>query len=76
MTTTTESKVLAFQTYALECSARGMDGGKFAPVLVVTKQLWPSRPRKIEVARGNYADEGSAILAAHRAGIEWVTNFG
>ena len=75
---TTETAVQVFQsaTYDLECSARGLDGGKYAPVLVAKKQAWPSRPRLIDVARGDHDDETSAINAAHSKGIEWVNYFG
>ncbi len=62
--------------YELECSARGLDGGKFAPVLVATKQVWPSRPRVIDVSRGDHADEASAVGAARSRGIEWIAHFG
>lgn len=76
MTTTMAIEVFRVKAYNLECSARAIDGGRFAPVLVATRQAWPSRPRSIDVARGNHADEESAIAAARAKGIEWVACFG
>ena len=51
--------------YELHCSAKLMDSGKFAPVLVVAKQAWPSRPRTIAVRDDGFQTEASAIDAAH-----------
>lgn len=76
MTTTVAVRVFRVKAYELECSARAIDGGRFAPVLVATRLAWPSRPRSIEVARGNHVDEESAIAAAHARGIEWIACFG
>lgn len=76
MTTTKAVQVFRVEAYDLECSARGMDGGRFAPVLVATRQAWPRRPRSIDVGRGCHSDEASAIRSAHSKGIEWIANFG
>lgn len=76
MTTTTMAQVFRVKAYDLECSARAIDGGRFAPVLVATRHAWPSRPRTIDVARGNHADEESAVAAARSKGIEWIACFG
>jgi hypothetical protein len=62
--------------YALQCSAKALDNGWFAPVLVVTKQVWPSRPRTIAVSCGDCLSEENAIEAAHAQGIEWIQNYG
>ena len=62
--------------YELHCSAKLLDNGKFAPVLVVAKQAWPSRPRTIAVRDDGFQTEGSAIDAAHAQGVEWVANYG
>lgn len=72
----TAMKVIRHKDYDLHCSARVVDSGKFAPVLMVSKQVWPSRPRTIEVPRGDHANEETAIAAAHAQGIEWVLNYG
>jgi hypothetical protein len=64
------------QGYELLCSAKAVDGGKFAPVLVVCKQVWPSRPRVIAIERGDHLSEDTAIDAAHVQGIEWILNYG
>jgi hypothetical protein len=76
MTITTAVQLFQVNAYDLECSARGVDVGKFAPVLVAKRQAWPSRPRLIHVARGSHDDAESAIRAAHSRGIEWVAHFG
>ncbi|MEP7295287.1 MAG: hypothetical protein ABI702_03800 [Burkholderiales bacterium] len=62
--------------YELVCSAKAIDSGRFAPVLIVSKQVWPTRPREIAVQRGEHMTEQTAIDAAHAQGIEWVTNYG
>lgn len=62
--------------YELQCSAKPLDSGKFAPVLVVAKQAWPSRPRTIAVHDEDFATEEGAIESAHAQGIEWIQNYG
>ena len=69
-------KLFKHQNYDLLCSARPVHSGKFAPGLVVSKQVWPTRPREIAVRRGDHATEDAAIDAAHSQGIEWVLNYG
>lgn len=70
------SKVFKHQDYELICSAKPVDSGRFAPSLVVSKQVWPTRPREIAVPRGIYITEATAIEAAHAQGIEWIKNYG
>lgn len=70
------TKVFRHHEYELVCSAKAVDSGKFAPALVVSKQVWPTRPRVIAVKRGDHLCEETAIDAAHAQGIEWVTNYG
>lgn len=62
--------------YELQCSASSNDSGKFEPVLVISRQLWPSRPRTIAVRRGAHPTEDVAIAAAYAQGVEWVANYG
>lgn len=62
--------------YELQCSAKLLDSGKFAPVLVVAKQAWPSRPRTIAVRDDGFPTADSAIDAAHAQGVEWIANYG
>ena len=62
--------------YELVCSAKAIDSGRFAPVLIVSKQVWPTRPREIAVQRGEHVSEQTAIDAAHAQGIEWIANYG
>jgi len=64
------------QDYELVCSAKPIDSGRFAPVLIVSKQVWPTRPREIAVQRGEHTTEQMAIEAAYAQGIEWITNYG
>ena len=62
--------------YDLLCGTRAIDSGKFAPTLVVCKQVWPTRPRVIAIDRGDYMTEDTAIDAAYSKGVEWIQNFG
>ena len=64
------------ENYDLQCGARPVDGGRFAPVLVVASVAWPNRPRTIAVKREVYADEAGAVDAACAQGIEWVAHHG
>jgi hypothetical protein len=68
--------IFRHKDYELLCSAKPVDSGKFAPTLVVSKQVWPRRPRVIDVQRGDHATEATAIDAAHTQGVEWIQNFG
>jgi len=70
------SKIFRHQNYELICSAKAVDRGKFAPTLVVSKQVWPTRPREIAVERGDYLTEDAAIDAAHNQGIAWILHYG
>lgn len=70
------TQIFRHQNYELQCSATAVDGGKFAPALVVSKQVWPWRPRVIAVPRGEHATEEAALDAAHAQGVEWVLNYG
>jgi hypothetical protein len=62
--------------YELMCSAKPLDGGRFAPTLVITKHVWPTRPREIAIERGGFATAQEAIDAARVRGIEWVLHYG
>jgi len=42
----------------------------------VSKQIWPTRPRAIDVPRGDYETLQTAIDAAHAKGVEWVQHYG
>lgn len=70
------TRIFRHQDYELVCSAKAVDAGKFAPSLVVSKQVWPTRPRVIAVNRGDHSSEDTAIDAARAQGIEWVQNYG
>lgn len=70
------TKVYRHENYELHCSASAADSGKFVPAVVVTKQVWPTRPRNIAVRSGSYPTEDAAIEAARIQGIEWIVNYG
>jgi hypothetical protein len=70
------TKIFRHRDYELQCSAKAADNGKFAPGLVVCKQVWPTRPREIAVPRGDFVTEDSAIDAAYAQGVEWIANYG
>lgn len=70
------SRVFRHEDFELHCSASAVDNGRFAPVVVVTKQVWPTRPRNIAVRSGSFVSEEAAIEAAHEQGIEWIASYG
>jgi len=70
------TRIVRHQGYEMTCSAAALDGGKFAPSLVLSKQVWPSRPRVIAVPRGDYLSEAVAIDAAYTHGVDWIQNYG
>ena len=70
------SQTFRHQDYELLCGARAVDSGRFAPSLVITKQVWPTRPREIAMQRGNHATPQLAIAAAYAQGVEWVLHYG
>jgi hypothetical protein len=70
------SKTFRHHDYELVCGAKPMANARFAPTLIVCKQVWPTRPREIAVARGDYSSAESAIDAAYAQGLEWIRNYG
>jgi hypothetical protein len=70
------TRVFKWQNYELLCSAKPVDAGRFAPNLVISKQVWPTRPREIAVPRGAHLTEDTAIDAAYSSGVEWIRNYG
>jgi hypothetical protein len=70
------SQTFRHQDYELICSAKAVDSGRYAPMLTVSKQVWPTRPREIAVQRGEYTTEQTAIDAAYAQGIEWIAHYG
>jgi hypothetical protein len=62
--------------YELRCGARVLDSGSFMPTLVVSKHLWPSRPRTIAVDSESCASADEAIASAHAQGLAWVRDYG
>ena len=71
-----EPLLIQYRGYELACQARKVDGGRFVPALVVSKQTWPARPRTIDVGSGDYDTPETAMKAAHAKGVEWVENYG
>ncbi len=72
----TTPQVFRLRDYELVCSARAVDSGKFEPALVISRNVWPSRPRVIAVQRGHFLNEDAAIESARAQGIEWINNYG
>jgi len=70
------SRTFRHRNYDLVCSARAVDNGRFAPGLVVCRQVWPTRPRLIAVPRGDHHSAETAIDAAFAQGVEWVEHYG
>ena len=70
------TRVFKWQNYELLCSAKPVDAGRFAPNLIISKQVWPTRPREIAVPRGEHGSEEAAIAAAHAQGIDWIRDYG
>jgi hypothetical protein len=70
------TQVFRLRDYELVCSAKPVDSGKFEPVLVITRNVWPSRPRNIAMRRGDHHTEQVAIESAHAQGLEWIANYG
>jgi hypothetical protein len=72
-----ESRRFQHKDYEMLCTAKVIDHGRFAPALVISKQVWPTRPREIAVRSGDYyATEEHAIDAAYAQGIEWIRDYG
>lgn len=72
----TLTQAIRLQDYDLLCGATPNDSGQFKPTLVITKNVWPSRPRTIAIQRGAFANQEGAIQAAHAQGLEWIANYG
>ena len=72
----TTTKAFTHLNYELLCGASAVDGGRFAPSLVVAKQVWPTRAKTIDVPRSIHATADGAIDAAFARGVEWVSKFG
>ena len=71
-----ETLIYQHQDYELSCSAKALDGGRFEPVLVIVKKVWPTRSRQIAVERGEFTRASDAIEAAHAQGLAWISNYG
>jgi hypothetical protein len=62
--------------YDLTCSAQACDNGMFQPALMVSKNIWPSRPRTIAVRRDRHLTADIAIESARAQGLDWVRDYG
>lgn len=71
-----ETRIYRLRDYELTCSAQACDNGRFEPALVISKLVWPSRPRTIAVRRGAHPTAEVAIESARAQGVEWIENFG
>lgn len=76
MGTMIATQTFRLEHYELTCSAQACDNGTFQPALVISKNVWPSRPRTIAVRRDRHPTADVAIESAHAQGLEWVRNFG
>ena len=72
----TTTKAFTHLNYELLCGANAVDGGRFAPSLVVAKHVWPTPAKTIDVPRSVHATADGAIDAAFARGVEWVSIFG
>jgi hypothetical protein len=70
------TKTIRHQAYDLLCSAKPLDNGTYSPMLVISKQVWPSRPRTIAVRCGECLTAEDAMNSAYTQGVEWVLNYG
>ena len=70
------TRVFKWENWELLCSAKPVEAGRFAPSLIVSKQVWPNRPREIAVPRGQHTTQETAIDAAYSSGLEWIRNYG
>lgn len=70
------TRIVRHQDYELTCSASTMDNGRFAAGLVVCKQIWPTRPRNIEMRRVDYPTAETALDAAQSQGVDWIRDYG
>ena len=70
------TRVFKWENWELLCSAKAVDAGRFAPSLIISKLVWPTRPREIAVPRGQYTSQETAIDAAYSSGLEWIRNYG
>jgi hypothetical protein len=73
---TVATKTCQHGDYELKCSTKALDSGEYVPLLVITKQVWPTRPRDIAVRRGDYTTPEAALEAAYAQGLEWIANYG
>lgn len=69
-------QIVRLKDYELVCGATATDGGKFEPTLVISSNIWPSRPRSIAVRAGAYPTAAVAMESAQTRGVEWIANFG
>ncbi len=70
------TRTFRHQDYELVCTAKPLDGNRYAPALTVAKQVWPTRPREIAVERGEPLTEQAAIDAAYPPRLERIANYG
>jgi hypothetical protein len=71
-----EMQTFRSERYDLVCSAQVCDNGTYRAVLVISRNIWPSRPRTIAVRAEHHSTADVAIESAHAQGLEWVKNYG
>ena len=70
------TQIFRVHDYELVCGAKATDSGKFEPTAVVSKCIWPSRPRTLAMQRGDFLTAAAAVESAHAQALVWIANFG
>ena len=70
------TRIFRHGDYDLRCCAKAVEYGKFVPEVIVSRPVWPTRPRLIAIERGNYLTEDTAIDAAYAQGVRWISSRG
>jgi hypothetical protein len=64
------------QGYQMACSARTLGSGRFVAELVITKDVWPTRPRRIAIDGPDHESAAEAIEHARLCGLKWIADYG
>jgi cytosine/adenosine deaminase-related metal-dependent hydrolase len=62
--------------YQMACSARALDNGRFVSELTITKDVWPTRPRRIAIDGPDHETAAAAIEHARACGLKWIADYG
>ncbi|MEH3086978.1 MAG: hypothetical protein PGN26_10705 [Xylophilus ampelinus] len=64
------------QGYRVACAARALDNGRFVPELAITKDVWPTRERRIAVDGPDHPTAAAAVAHARLCGLKWIADYG